>query len=104
VAALDPDVEDRLGTGFYTGYNYRPNYQYFDEPWVDVNTLYMNGRFVGGAGYYRLEGTLAWVSDANHYGGALSYRLDTGDYSAGTWNGGLGSGSTRLTTPYCWAG
>ena len=71
---------------------------------VAVNTLYAGGRFVGGAGYYRLAGVLGWISDAHHNGGALSYRLTRGDYFANTWDGGLGSGSTALTTEYCSAG
>jgi hypothetical protein len=90
--------------GFYAGTSYGYHYQWFPALWIDVNTLYTDGRFVGGAGYYRLEGTLAWINDASHNGGAMNYQLTKGDYSTSTWNGGLGSGSTPLTTPYCWAG
>lgn len=89
--------------GYYPADN-NHGYYYFPLLWVDVNTLYAGGRFVGGAGYYRLEGVLGWISDAHHYGGALSYRLTVGEYFVNTWNGGLGSGSTALTTDNCWAG
>lgn len=79
--------------------------QEFHVGWVDVNALYDgSGQFVGGAGYYRLSGTVWWLANESHHGGWLNYRLTAGEYNAGEWGGGYEFHSTKLSTPYCWAG
>jgi hypothetical protein len=89
--------------GYYPGAN-NHGYYYFPLLWVDVNPALRGRPLCRRRRLLPARGVLGWISDAHHNGGALSYRLTRGDYFANTWNGGLGSGSTALTTEFCWAG
>jgi hypothetical protein len=72
----------------------------FDDPMVNVYRL---GRFPG-RGYFRSGGTVLWLPDANHQGGAIRYRHSAGNYFTRGYADQGGASATALSRGYCWAG